>query len=603
MRNLIFLLLLSFVGLFASAELSADELRSQIEESLKNLTPHPRLLLTDARLKTLKESAKADQILARYAANVVQRADDCLKADDLVYAKTNGLNLLLVAREAKYRIMTLAFAYRWTHDSKYKDGATRVMDTVCKFKDWFPGHYLDCAEMGFAVMVGYDWLYAELTPEQRAFYLDNVHRCVFGPKYDSYFKRVNLWGAVCNGSFAAIALGFAEDSPAFARDILLKAIPGMKGAVKGFEPDGVWAESAYYWNVVSENFIYGTASLQSAVGKDFGWTAIPGISKAGWAAAHCIAPSRYPARYADIPYYRLNAPDAPLPPDCWHLFWYGTQFKQQPWINLEHYVLRNKPAHVMHVVLYSPERKVNPPPKAARFGGKAELAIFRTDWFQPNAAWLCVKSGANNASHGHIDAGNFEYEINGVRWVYDIGQDDYGLKGYFGKERPTYFRTGPKSHNTLVIDSQHQAPSGKGRIAAFSESDNTVTVDLKDAYGIKELRHYSRYFMLKKRMLEVSDRLNLAKDAPIEWGFATDAEIEILSNGKARLTMKGQKLLVSILDPDGQKFQVKSCDAPAPEASNEGFQRLFFEINAKKDQDMILRVRFEPEVEPPVIPK
>jgi hypothetical protein len=40
--------------------------------------------------------------------------------------------------------------------------------TVAAFKDWDPRHFLSVGEMSFAVGIGYDWLYAKLTPKERA---------------------------------------------------------------------------------------------------------------------------------------------------------------------------------------------------------------------------------------------------------------------------------------------------------------------------------------------------------------------------------------------------------------------------------------------------
>lgn len=564
-------------------------------EALKNLKPHPRLMLTDTRLVELKSAAQSDTVLRRYVADVIQTADTFLLAPPFEYKMTNGLNLLLVSRAVKLHVMTLAFAYRWTADTRYMDKTVNIMDTVCGFKDWFPGHYLDAAEMGFAVSVGYDWLYDRLTPEQRAFYRKNMDRCMFAPNYAGKLKSPGLWGAICNGSLTAAALAVAEDNPVLAEKILAQTRDNMKIPMNGFMPDGVCYESAYYWNVIMENFVYGIASLESAVGTNFDWDEIKGVPEAGFAALHTVAPSFYPMRYADIPECRMNLSDRPVHPNLWQLFYLGNCYKRPEWVAFEHDSLKNKPAHVMHVVLYRSVQNAPAIPVGKRFGGKAELVTVRTEWFNPNSAWLAVKAGANNASHGHVDAGNFEYEVEGVRWVYDIGQDDYGLKGYFGKERPTYYRTGAEGHSLMVINGQRQSPAGKGRIADFSESDKTVTVDLVDAYKMTELKTYSRHFMIKKSVMEMTEHLILSDIFPLQWAMITDAEIEVLPNAKARLTCKGKSLIVSIMEPKGMTFAFESCQRKPPEMPNTGFKRLYFDTKSLKGKDTMFRIRFEPE--------
>ena len=71
-------------------------------------------------------------------------------------------------RYAVYYILTEAMAYRLTGDARFLARAKSDLMTVAAFKDWNPRHFLSVGEMSFAVGIGYDWLYAKLTPEERA---------------------------------------------------------------------------------------------------------------------------------------------------------------------------------------------------------------------------------------------------------------------------------------------------------------------------------------------------------------------------------------------------------------------------------------------------
>ena len=46
--------------------------------------------------------------------------------------------------------------------------AVLEMKAVAAFPDWNPSHFLDVAEMTNALAIGYDWLYDDLTPTDRA---------------------------------------------------------------------------------------------------------------------------------------------------------------------------------------------------------------------------------------------------------------------------------------------------------------------------------------------------------------------------------------------------------------------------------------------------
>jgi Arc/MetJ-type ribon-helix-helix transcriptional regulator len=51
------------------------------------------------------------------------------------------------------------------------------------------------------------------------------------------------------------------------------------------------------------------------------------------------------------------------------------------------------------------------------------MAFFRSSQ-NPVAAWLAIKRGTAAASHGHMDAGSFVYDSQGIRWFHDLGIDD-----------------------------------------------------------------------------------------------------------------------------------------------------------------------------------
>ena len=50
-----------------------------------------------------------------------------------------------------------------------------------------------------------------------------------------------------------------------------------------------------------------------------------------------------------------------------------------------------------------------------------------------------------------LDAGQFVYSAVGQRWIADLGADNYGLPGYFGRARARYkyYRKSSLGHNVL----------------------------------------------------------------------------------------------------------------------------------------------------------
>lgn len=62
-----------------------------------------------------------------------------------------------------------------TREPPFLKRAILELDAASALKDWNPEHFLDTAEMAFAVATGYDWLYQDLTPDQRRRYGSNYH--------------------------------------------------------------------------------------------------------------------------------------------------------------------------------------------------------------------------------------------------------------------------------------------------------------------------------------------------------------------------------------------------------------------------------------------
>jgi hypothetical protein len=98
----------------------------------------------------------------------MQRNAESLLTQPPVEYKLEGRRLLGVSREALYRTLTLSATYRLTGDPRFAKRAVGEMEQIASFNDWHPAHFLDVAEMTTAMAFGYDWLYDQLTPEQRA---------------------------------------------------------------------------------------------------------------------------------------------------------------------------------------------------------------------------------------------------------------------------------------------------------------------------------------------------------------------------------------------------------------------------------------------------
>ena len=105
------------------------------------------------------------------------------------------------------------------------------------------------------------------------------------------------------------------------------------------------------------------------------------------------------------------------------------------------------------------------------FRGPVEVAVLRSAWNDPQALFLAIKAGHNQVNHGHLDLGSFELDALGVRWVRDLGADNYNLPGYWdrrpGGRRWSYYRLNSHSHRVPLLDDKDQHALAKARIVKF----------------------------------------------------------------------------------------------------------------------------------------
>ena len=547
---------------------------------------HPRLVLTDQRLAELKKLARTDKLLAKAVKDVIAQADSLAAKPELAYRKI-GPRLLSVSRDCVGRMYAYGLAWRWTGDEKYVAKARATMLAVCGFKDWNPSHFLDTAEMSHGVGIGYDWFYDKLDEPTRATIRQGLIRLGMEPGLKCYRGKgawwansEHNWNQVCNMGLSIGALAIADTDGQCAGKILSSAIASVPKALKTYAPDGAWGEGPGYWSYATRYTAYGLAAMDTALGTDFGLSDIPGLGHAGYFPIYVSGPTGLLFGFADAhtPMERKNLPE---------LFWLAKRYDNQFFAQAEREVIARRRAEPQDVIWYVPAAGTPPKPDLARlFRGPVPVAVFRTDWSNPNAIFLAFKAGYNHVNHAHLDLGQFELDALGVRWVRDLGSDDYNLPGYFSSTqnpaRWKYYRLGSASHSIVTLDGDNQDPEAVTKITNFlADGMNGFAVaDLTSAYTPKAKSALRGVRMVAGRDVLVQDELDIAKPCQVLWGITTDAKVEA-SGTTATLTLDGRKLTARILQPQGAAFAVESAEQEPPQAPNTGVSRLVFRVPAQ----------------------
>lgn len=556
-------------------------------------TEHPRLLWLPADVEhtrdLLRESAVARKCLAD-----LEREADRLQNAPVVEYRLIGPRLLQTSRRVLERVYTLCLLYRLDGKKARLDRAVKELLAAAAFKDWNPSHFLDVAEMTHAFAIGYDWLYNDLSEEDRLLFRTAIVHKGLEPGLQAYAapsfwvnNRFN-WNLVCNGGLVIGALAVAESEPEKSAAVLKAAFDSVPKAMSNYGADGGWIEGPGYWEYATHYSVVMLAALESALGRDFGLGGQIGFSRAGRFRVYFTSPVNKVFNYADA---GEDLADEPA------MFWLAKRFGQPVYAWQQSKLAeRAKQADPLNLVWL--QRDVKPPqvaawPLDAVFAG-VQCAFFRSAWEDANALYLAVKGGDNKAPHGHLDLGSFVFDAGGVRWAADLGPDDYNLPGYFGRQRWSYYRMRTESHNTPLVGGQSQDLKAEAHIVRheFGPDASWVQIDLAHAYPGLVKSFQRRIGMLNRQAVLVEDKIQADQPVDVLWGMMTDAEVTLNGNS-ATLVKSGWVVEAEILTPRHAVFDVFSAAAPVPQMQNLGYRRLVVRVG-ERVTDLELSVLLTP---------
>ncbi|MBI3273267.1 MAG: heparinase II/III family protein [Planctomycetes bacterium] len=548
-------------------------------------TERPRLFLRGADLPRLRALVKDDPTAAAWYAEVRASARALLPAPLVEYRRDKRGNWLGAARSAVDRIWRLAFVALLDGDHVAARRAIAELLHAAELPTWDPDHFLDVAELTHAVGLGYDWLHAEMTPDERATVRDAICRLGLRAGLSFYRTRAPLtrhgfnwaladhnWNLVCNGGMVAGAIAVADEEPALAAEVLRAAPLSARQAFASFAPDGGWGEGPGYWAYATEYGVLLLAALEGALDPARAaeltgpLRAAAGFSRTGDFAVHALGPRDLAYNFADA-----NEPASNVAPQ---MYWLARAFHRPlyAW-----HAARHRTGTGRDLLWYSPEQQG---PRAAAFPLDAyfrgvEAVFLRGAWEDPAAVYVGFKGGDNSENHSHLDLGTFVLDGDGVRWAVDLGRDDYALPHYFSGAKSKYYRLRTAGHNTLLLDGKNQFGRAKAPVVAYrSTLDAAYAVaDLSGTYPESGARARRGVLLRERREVLVQDELELARPAEAAWQMHTRAEVS-LDGARAELRQDGKTWTATLLSPAGAVFTVESAAAPAPENPNTGVRKL-----------------------------
>ena len=553
---------------------------------LSTLRPgHPRLLVLDGDLPAIKRAVDTDPAATAIYRQMLAYAGELLATPPRQYEIGGAEHTLLsTARDIERRVVTLAALYRLSGDRRFAGRARQEMLAGAAFPDWNPKHFLDTAEMTAALGIGYDWLYKYLAPADRDAIRGAIWQKGLSPGIPSMIngrlsKMHNNWVQVCCGGLTLGALAIAGESKEKSAQTLDASRPLMAKIMGLFAPDGGFEEGPVYWNYATIYNVLYLAALDTALGNDFGLSGAPGFSRTGDYRIQTVSPLGLYANFGDCAEAINNAPQ---------MLWLARKFHRPDYALHEQEIggrKLNDRFSIFELLWYLPVHgslKDAGIPLAAKFD-RINAAFFRTAWGDPAATYIAVKGGDAHASHGHLDLGTFIMEALGQRWAIDLGPDSYGLPGYFGKQRWSYYRCGTEGHNTLTVGNQNEDLDAVAPITAFHGPPGGAfaVMNLNAAYKSALAGWQRGIAMLAPSRVLLQDEIQPRAPVDVTWNFHTCAKIAISPSGSEAVLSQGNaKLMAAILSPAGAKFDITGANPPPPQMQNPGVSDLIIPLKS-----------------------
>jgi hypothetical protein len=542
----------------------------------KNLRKsHPRLVLNASAERSLKAKIKNDPVVKNVYEAVKINANEILTQPLLERIQT-GRRLLSVSREMLYRVNMLGIVYRMEKDPGILQRLNDEVVAVCNFSDWNPSHFLDVAEMSMAVALAVDWAADDLPASTIDLALNTLIEKGIQPSWPKAGKDpgwaygTNNWNQVCNGGMIAASIAIAEKDPELAAKTIKRALDGIPRVLASYLPDGVYPEGSTYWNYGTSFSVMTAAMLESAFGTDFGHTKIPAFMESAIFRVLCNAPSGWYYNFADCGDQRGQSGDLILA-------WFAAKTGNKAFFEKDRFLIpprdmgklsRLGGAALVWLAQYK-EKENMEIPLAWAGRGHNPIAVFTGD----HDYYFGGKGGRGSTSHGNMDAGSFVFELNGVRWVVDPGNQGYNeleKTGFnlWGRcqdcERWTLLTKNNFGHSTLTVNGQLHRVDGQATLVDFKDGTRPeATFDLTATFG-SLLKSAKRRFMKDTPVsLTIEDELETSPETKlVTWQLMTTADVELTDDG-AILKQNGKTLKLENHSHPGFMFSVISLD-PAP---------------------------------------
>jgi hypothetical protein len=490
-----------------------------------------------------------------------------------------------VSGRRRGRINTLVMAECLENEGRFLPAFEKLVRALCAERTWvmpahdarltnFHGREVDI-DLGSSMLAWSlataDYLLGDkLSPETRRLIRDNLEKRIFQPYRDMvsgkrkknwWMTTTNNWNAVCLAGVTGSALAVLDSAEARAFYIAA-AEDYSKNFLKGFTDDGYCSEGLGYWNYGFGYYVMlSEMILQATDGKVDLMQDEKARQAAGFGSRIEIANGVYPA-FADC------------------------SIRAKPSSSLMYYISRHlglglrsweaadpvsSGGSLYQSMMYSFPNSAS----KARLARSSSSGSGIRSWFDQAGVLICrpasdsssrlavaLKGGHNNEHHNHNDVGSFVVVLGDEPLLLDPGGEVYTARTFSSRRYDSNVLNSFGHPVPRVADKlQRTGSRARGKIVRheFTDSTDTLILDISSAYDVPELRKLERTFVYSRSgagSLTVTDEVTFSR--PCDFGTALVTFDKWKQVSSSSLTIYDQQEALSVnIAVSGAGFEIK----------------------------------------------
>ena len=492
--------------------------------------PHPRLLLTDEKLTTLKSDVVNDEYLKLSYEELQKTVSSSMQKGAL--KEDDRLRAVEIAQAALfYNLSPSAELMTWINQSV--DGLIASTRSEWNYNS---ESFLSVGDTTRQMAFTYDWMYNHWDDARRLQVRNAIMHCGIEPALPA-LRSGTRWAGAGHGNWnqsvlsgigtGVLAICDSESYAELSNELLDRITDSLAYGIRDFSDDGAYREGVSYWHYAMDTFMPFEAALSDICGTNEGLLDSEKMSLAGYfpimmtgeQGIFSFADANYPSHIRTSAFYRLS--------EYYHNPVFGAyQYAKSKHIGGDYLAMLLYDTNgygdyrqYLHNYKYYP--------------GLTESFVMRSN------SYLAFKGGQNGISHSQLDIGTFVYDIKNVRWICDLGRDTYN--DYGNKTR--HYRNRAEGNNCLVInpdtgDDQIKTAFSKVTEYQVGKSAGYGILDMTEAYKNKAASARRGFAMLDDfTTLVVQDEVTAADPMAEVYSFLHTEQIVELSADKKSAVM------------------------------------------------------------------